>query len=84
MTTFNVSLPVTEFLAYMLLSFQFEMLLGRMETDGSRRSGCVDKFSIDTSDIISEIAKDTEKQGCLEDAVHLYDLARVKIFYIIV
>ena len=59
--------------------FQFEMLLGRMESDGSRRPGCVDKFGIDTSDIISEIAKDTEKQGCLEDAVHLYDLAKVQM-----
>ena len=62
-----------------LLLFQFEMLLGRMESDGSRRPGCVDKFGIDTSDIISEIAKDTEKQGCLEDAVHLYDLAKVQM-----
>ena len=50
-----------------------------MESDGSRRPGCVDKFGIDTSDIISEIAKDTEKQGCLEDSVHLYDLAKVQM-----
>ena len=50
-----------------------------MESDGSRRPGCVDKFGIDTSDIISEIAKDTEKQGCVEDAVHLYDLAKVQM-----
>ena len=61
-----------------LFFVQFEMLLGKMESDGSRRAGCVDKFGIDTSDIISEIAKDTEKQGCLEDAVHLYDLAKVQ------
>lgn len=54
------------------------MLLGRMESDGSRRPGCVDKFGVDTSEIISEIAKDTERQGCLEDAVHLYDLAKVQ------
>ena len=55
------------------------MLLGRMEADGSRRPGCVDKFGIDMSEIFSEIAKDTEKQGCLEDAVHLYDLAKVQM-----
>lgn len=55
------------------------MLLGRMESDGSRRPGCVDKFGVDTSEIISEIAKDTERQGCLEDAVHLYDLAKVQV-----
>ena len=59
--------------------FYFEMLLGRMESDGSRRPGCVDKFGVDTSEIISEIAKDTERQGCLEDAVHLYDLAKVQV-----
>ena len=40
---------------------------------------CVD---MDTSDIISEIAKDTEKKGCLEDAVHLYDLAKVQLYNI--
>ena len=57
------------------------MLLGRMETDGSRRPGCLDKFSVDTSVIISEIAKDTEKDGCYEDAIHLYDLAKVCVLY---
>ena len=57
------------------------MLLGRMEPDGSRRPGCLDKFGVDTSVIISEIAKDTEKDGCYEDAIHLYDLAKVCVLY---
>ena len=57
------------------------MLLGRMESDGSHWPGCVDKFGVDTSEIISEIANDTESQGCLEDAVHLYDLAKVEMLF---
>ena len=44
----------------------------------------VDKFGIDTSDIINEIAKDTEKQRYLEDAVHLYGLAKVQMYLRIV
>ena len=60
------------------------MLLGRMESDGSRQPCCVDKFGVDTSEIISEIAKDTQRQGCLEDAVHLYDLAKVEMLFCIV
>ena len=55
------------------------MLLGRMEPDGSRRPDYLDKFGVDTSVIISEIAKDTEKQGCYEDAIHLQ--AKVCVLY---
>jgi len=63
----------------MLLSvvFQFDMLLGVLQTDGSRRFGAIDKFHLDTQKIIELVARDTESKGQFEDSVRLYDLAMV-------
>ena len=58
-------------------SREFEMLLGRIEPDGSRRPGCIDKFQKETSEVISFIADGAEKRGLYEDAIRLYDLAKV-------
>ena len=58
-------------------SREFEMLLGRIEPDGSRRPGCIDKFQKETSEVIGFVADGAEKRGLYEDAIRLYDLAKV-------
>ncbi|KAL8622106.1 hypothetical protein ACOMHN_056591 [Nucella lapillus] len=55
---------------------EFEMLLGRLERDGTRRPGAIDKFCQDTDRIIEAVARDTEAKGMFEEAVCLYDLAK--------
>ncbi|XP_052062169.1 nuclear pore complex protein Nup93-like [Mytilus californianus] len=55
---------------------EFEMLLGKIERDGTKRPGAIDKFHGDTHKIIDLVAKDTEAKGLFEDAVRLYDLAK--------
>lgn len=41
------------------------------------QSGAIDKFNGDTQKIIELVAQDTEGKGLLEDAITLYDLAKV-------
>ncbi|PIK35818.1 putative nuclear pore complex protein [Apostichopus japonicus] len=53
---------------------EFETLLGRREADGSRRQGAIDKFGVDTQNVIETVADDTENKGLFEEAVKLYDL----------
>ena len=53
------------------------MLLGRIEPDGSRRPGCIDKFQKETSEVISFVADGAEKRGLYEGAIQLHDLAKV-------
>ncbi|XP_062501933.1 nuclear pore complex protein Nup93-like isoform X2 [Corticium candelabrum] len=55
---------------------EFEMLLGRLEPDGSRKPGLVDKFGVNSSEIIETVASSAEAKGLAEDAVRLYDLAK--------
>lgn len=55
---------------------EFEMLLGRLDKDGKRFPGAIDKFCQDTDKIIETVARDTEAKGMFEDAVRLYDLAK--------
>ena len=50
--------------------------------DGTRRPGAIDKFHLDTKDIVEVVAEDTETKGHFEDAVKLYDLAQVRTFVI--
>lgn len=45
--------------------------------------GAVDKFLDDTQAIIEIVATDSEGKGLYEDAIKLYDLAKVIIFYLI-
>ncbi|XP_071785698.1 nuclear pore complex protein Nup93-like [Asterias amurensis] len=54
---------------------EFDALLGRLGEDGTRRPGAVDKFQVNTQQILETVAKDTEAKGLFEDAVKLYDLA---------
>lgn len=58
-------------------SREFEMLLGRIQPDGSRKPGAIDKFQKDTSELIGFVAAEAERKGLSEDAVRLYDLAKV-------
>ena len=59
-------------------SREFEMLLGKIQPDGSRKPGCIEKFQKDTSEVISFVAAEVEGKGLYEDAVRLYDLAKVR------
>ncbi|XP_065827806.1 nuclear pore complex protein Nup93-like [Oscarella lobularis] len=54
---------------------EFETLLGRLESDGSRKPGCIDRFKVNVQEIIDVVATDAETNGLFEDAVRLYDLA---------
>lgn len=59
-----------------LQSREFDMLLGRLEPDGRRSPGVIDKFKVDASEVTEMVAQDSEKKGLHEDAVKLYDLAK--------
>ncbi|UYV77860.1 NUP93, partial [Cordylochernes scorpioides] len=54
---------------------EYEMLLGKMEPDGCRKPGLLDKFQEDTGKIIEMVARDSEAKGNIEEAIQLYDLA---------
>ena len=58
-------------------SREFELLLGRVQPDGSRRAGAVDRFEADPAPLIRHIGAAAEGRGLFEDAVRLYDLAQV-------
>ncbi|GAA6080851.1 nuclear pore complex protein Nup93, partial [Tachysurus ichikawai] len=58
-------------------SREFEMLLGRLEKDGSRKPGVIDKFAGDTRAIITKVASEAENKGLFEEAVKLYELGKV-------
>lgn len=53
----------------------YDLLLGFINDDGTRVSGAIDKFNLDVSLIITQVAIDLEKEGYFEDSVQLYDLA---------
>ena len=55
------------------------MLLGRVEDDGTRKPGCVDKFKDDTQDVVEFVAMKAEQKGLYEDAIRLYDLAKAGV-----
>uniref|UniRef100_A0A1A8MD62 Nuclear pore complex protein Nup93 n=4 Tax=Nothobranchius TaxID=28779 RepID=A0A1A8MD62_9TELE len=57
-------------------SREFDMLLGKLEKDGSRKPGVIDKFAGDTRAIISKVALEAENKGLFEEAVKLYELAK--------
>ncbi|XP_075045076.1 nuclear pore complex protein Nup93 isoform X2 [Mixophyes fleayi] len=57
-------------------SREFDMLLGKLEKDGTRKPGAIDKFTRDTKPIIGEVAAAAEQKGLFEEAAKLYDLAK--------
>ena len=99
----RVHIRIAHFLCRLIL-LQFDMLLGKVEEDGSRKvcrtgghfypyntlccelmvmfspqTGCIDKFHGNTQAIVEVVAKDTENKGLFEEAVKLYDLAKVSV-----
>lgn len=57
-------------------SREFDMILGKLENDGSRKPGVIDKFTSDTKPIIDKVASVAENKGLFEEAAKLYDLAK--------
>uniref|UniRef100_A0A7M4E2B2 Nuclear pore complex protein Nup93 n=1 Tax=Crocodylus porosus TaxID=8502 RepID=A0A7M4E2B2_CROPO len=57
-------------------SREFDMILGKVENDGSRKPGVIDKFTSDTKLIINKVASVAENKGLFEEAAKLYDLAK--------
>ncbi|OXB74091.1 UNVERIFIED_CONTAM: hypothetical protein H355_003154 [Colinus virginianus] len=57
-------------------SREFDMILGKLENDGSRKPGVIDKFNSDTKPIINKVASAAEDKGLFEEAAKLYDLAK--------
>uniref|UniRef100_A0A8C0IGU5 Nuclear pore complex protein Nup93 n=1 Tax=Bubo bubo TaxID=30461 RepID=A0A8C0IGU5_BUBBB len=57
-------------------SREFDMILGKLENDGSRKPGVIDKFTNDTKPIINKVASAAENKGLFEEAAKLYDLAK--------
>ncbi|XP_050778726.1 nuclear pore complex protein Nup93 isoform X2 [Gopherus flavomarginatus] len=57
-------------------SREFDMILGKLENDGSRKPGVIDKFTSDTKPIINKVASAAENKGLFEEAAKLYDLAK--------
>uniref|UniRef100_A0A8C5Q147 Nuclear pore complex protein Nup93 n=1 Tax=Leptobrachium leishanense TaxID=445787 RepID=A0A8C5Q147_9ANUR len=57
-------------------SREFDMLLGKLEKDGRKKPGAIDKFRKDTDSIISHVASVAEHKGLFEEAAKLYDLAK--------
>ncbi|KAK8777909.1 hypothetical protein V5799_020748 [Amblyomma americanum] len=53
---------------------EFEVLLGKTESDGSQKPGAVDLFLSDTKQFTEAVARDCENRGLYEEAVSLYDL----------
>ena len=43
--------------------------------------GCIDKFHKDTLKIIELVAKDSAEKGLSEEAVKLFDLAKVQVSF---
>ncbi|XP_039931134.1 nuclear pore complex protein Nup93 isoform X3 [Hirundo rustica] len=57
-------------------SREFDMILGKLEKDGSRKPGVIDKFTSDTKSVINKVASAAENKGLFEEAAKLYDLAK--------
>jgi len=58
-----------------LCSRDFELILGSLSDDGSRKPGLIDGFSVDVASITKQVGRDSERKGLHEDAVRLYELA---------
>ncbi|KAK2708495.1 hypothetical protein QYM36_014191 [Artemia franciscana] len=58
---------------------QYEQLLGKIEADGCRSPGIIDRYQgvdISVQEVIQHIAEIAETSGQFEDAVAIYDLAK--------
>lgn len=62
----------------------YDLLFGRIQADGIRSPGLIDKFEsieIDTRKACEIVADELVKKGLFEDAVKLYDLAGVSVTF---
>uniref|UniRef100_A0A6A7FYE9 Nuclear pore protein n=2 Tax=Hirondellea gigas TaxID=1518452 RepID=A0A6A7FYE9_9CRUS len=59
-----------------LHSREFDLMLGKLNDDGTRTPGIVDNFNVDVKEVTELVARDSEKKGLHEDAIRLYDLAK--------
>jgi nuclear pore complex protein Nup93 len=55
---------------------EFELLFGKLEKNGARKPGAIDKFLPETDRIISIVAREIENRGLVEEAIKLYDLCK--------
>jgi len=55
---------------------EFELLFGKLEKNGARKPGAIDKFLPETDRIISIVAREVENRGLVEEAIKLYDLCK--------
>eukprot|EP00800_Vazella_pourtalesii_P018101 TRINITY_DN5719_c0_g1_i5.p1 TRINITY_DN5719_c0_g1~~TRINITY_DN5719_c0_g1_i5.p1 ORF type:complete len:601 (+),score=160.69 TRINITY_DN5719_c0_g1_i5:167-1969(+) len=57
-------------------SREYELLLGSLAPDGVRKHGLIEKFHKESiSDVINQVARRSENQGLVIDAIKLFDLA---------
>ena len=56
-------------------SKEYQTLLGTLDSSGRKTKGAIDRFNVNHSQIISTVAEASEKRGCWEEAVTLYELA---------
>ena len=56
-------------------SKEYQTLLGTMDSSGRKTKGAIDRFNVNHSQIISTVAEASEKRGCWQEAVTLYELA---------
>jgi nuclear pore complex protein Nup93 len=55
---------------------EFELLFGKLEKNGQRKRGAIDKFLTNTDKIITIVAMEIELKGLFEEAIKLYDLCK--------
>lgn len=56
-------------------SKEYQTLLGSLDSSGRKTKGAIDRFNVNHSLIISTVAESSERRGCWEEAVTLYELA---------
>ena len=60
-----------------LNSREFDLILGKLCEDGTRVPGIVDSFNVEVQEVTDLVAQCSERKGLHEDAIKLYDLAKV-------
>ena len=54
----------------------YQTLLGTLDATGRKTNGAIDRYNVNHSLIISTVAESSEKRGCWEEAVILYEIAQ--------
>lgn len=61
---------------FVIESWEFDMIFGKLENDGSRKFGVIDKFISDIKFIINKVVFVVENKGLFEEVVKLYDFVK--------